>query len=280
MATQKPTTARKKTTKRGPTKATALKTLGLTQEDLDALKELKTLRELHSKTAAQQEAKQATHDTLEAAGEHVPADLKTEVEAEGETPARGPFFVRNLRNIDVGIRLERQDKGARIDLKPRGQINDLKKLKDDDLDDEKLIRNVELGVVEIITAAEAKEIISKQSKNSSRAVHPALALLRNPKGEAYEQTSVPVVEDNSYTVAHLKPQGGEAGEIPSTGRGVDWEAARNGPVSPGGNSAIISDGFAPPDVAADAQARRKDIEGPAAGLGGINTVVVEAPQKG
>lgn len=53
-----PAPNRKTTAKRGPTKAAALKTLGLTQEDLDAIKELKEFRELHEKTVAQQESKQ------------------------------------------------------------------------------------------------------------------------------------------------------------------------------------------------------------------------------
>lgn len=289
MATEKPaasaakTSTRRKTTKRGPTKATALKTLGITKEDLEALQELKRAREiaaaereLAEKTEIQQEAKQATVAALEAQDEPVPADLAADVN--NVTSPQGPFFVRNLRNADVGLRLERQDKGKkRFDLKPRGQRGDLQKLQNEDLDDDHLLQNIALGVVEVITAGEAKDIIEKQSKNIQAGVHPAMALLRNPKGEAYEQTQVPVVHDGSYTVAYLEKQGGEAGALPDQGRGVDWEAARRGPVNPGigGNPAIISDGFARPDAAAqaDAIARRKDLEGPAAGLGGVQVTV-------
>src|SRR4051812_32863140 len=58
MATQKKPAAptRKKTTKRGPTKAAALKALGLTQEDLNTLKTLAELREQN----AEQRAKEPT----------------------------------------------------------------------------------------------------------------------------------------------------------------------------------------------------------------------------
>lgn len=286
MATPKPaanaakTSTRKKTTKRGPTKATALKVLGLEKEDLELLAELKAAR---ARAAAQAEAEDAYFERVPQPTPEPEVPFQEEV-AEPQSsnnatsPQTGPFFARNLRNVEVGIRLERQDKGKkRFDLKPRGQRGDFVKLQESDLEDENLLQNIALNVVEVITAGEAKDIIERQSKNIQAGVHPAMAILRNPKGEEYTQQNVPVVEDDSYTVAHLTPQGGEAGAIPDQGRGVDWDAVRNGPVNPGigGNPAIVSDGFARNDNAAqaDAVARRKDLEGPAAGLGGVQVTV-------
>jgi hypothetical protein len=154
------------------------------------------------------------------------------------------------------------------------------KIEADDLQDDELITQINYGVVEVITAPEAKKIIEGQAVNQQQRVHPAMATLRNELGKPYAQTEVPVVGDNSYTVAHLNPQGGEAGALPDQGRGVDWAAIHGGGnAGVGGNPAIISDGFAPPpDVAADVIARRKDIEGPAAGLGGVQ-VIVEPTQR-
>lgn len=265
---KKPTsTTRKKPAKRGPTKATALKSLGLTQEDLDLLKELKTARE---NAAAKVEEVVEPKTTVD------PKISEPETE---DKPQSGPWYIRNLRNVEVGFRLTRQEGSGkkRTNLKPRGQRGDLTKIEEADLTDDELLTQVNYNVVEIIPAAEAKKVLDNQSINQQQAVHPAMASLRNPLGQPYEQQNIPVVEDNSYTVANLKPQGGEAGELPSSGRGVDWGQIHQG--GPGGNPAIISDGFAQaPDVAADIAARRKDLEGPAAGLGGVK-VVVEPTRK-
>lgn len=280
MAEQKKpaTPARKKPVKRGPTKATALKTLGLDTEDLELLKQLKEARaqgerkdvtikaEIAESAAVQQESKQGTLKTL------------TDSASSGED---GPWFIRNLRNVEVHFRLGRQEGQTkkRTNLEPRGSRGDILKIENDDLNDENLITQVSYGLIEIITAAEARKVIDGQSVNQQQAVHPAMALLRNELGQPYQQTEVPVVGDNSYTVAHLNPQGGEAGALPGQGRGVDWNAIHSGNAGVGGNPSIVSDGFAaPPEVQADVIARRKDIEGPAAGLGGVK-VTVEPTQR-
>lgn len=272
--------ARKKTTKRGPTKAAALKALGLTQEDLDVLKQVAEARA-----------------TIEEVRESIPESVVEEVvppvldaDAVSSDPAVAQvFYMRNLRGPEISFRLTRQQKRGdkRTELKPRGQRGDLKKLEPEDLRDPELISQVEYGLIEIITAAEAAEIIRKQATNHQQQLHPAMAALRNELGKEYgstdaagnfhKQTEVQVVGDNSITVARLTPQGGEAGALPDGGRrGIDWQAARN----LGGNPAIISDGFADAaqqgplsEAQRDAIARRRDIEGPAAGLGGLQVTV-------
>jgi hypothetical protein len=279
MAEQKKpaSSTRKKPVKRGPTKATALKALGLSQEDLDLLKELKTARE----NAAATKGEDPT--TYPPEGEvFTTSSPEVSVPVEEIDATAGPFYIRNLRGVEVHFRLGRQEGQSkkRTNLNPRGQRGDLVKIEADDLQDDELITQINYGVVEVITAPEAKKIIEGQAVNQQQRVHPAMATLRNELGKPYAQTEVPVVGDNSYTVAHLNPQGGEAGALPDQGRGVDWAAIHGGGnAGVGGNPAIISDGFAPPpDVAADVIARRKDIEGPAAGLGGVQ-VIVEPTQR-
>jgi hypothetical protein len=301
MATPRKTTTRKTTTKRGPTKAAALKALGLTAEDLEVIKSLREGVEAAKKfdgadaetsaievaMASHAEQKAAARETLGISPGPSLADqintareeaIEAEAKKAGTTPGPG-FYIRNLRHVDVGFRLESQEGQGkkRTDLKPRGQRGDLKKISNKDLNDSGLLNQVEIGLVEIITEHEAREVISKQSTNAARAPHPAMAGLRNELDQPYAEGALKVeasFEDQGVVVAHLNPQGGGAGELPNRGRGgIDWEAARGGvqqnaPV--GGNPSIISDGFA-----ADAIARRKDLEGPAAGLGGVKVTLGE-----
>lgn len=301
-AAEKPavkTATRKKTTRRGPTKATALKALGLTKEDLDLLKEVKTARE----TAAAERERSSELQTLTtppgeytsyndepAAGSPAPPDLAAEVAA--EVPQAGPFFIRNLRNVENNFRLERQQKqGAkRFELKPRGQRGDLKPLQPGDLNDEVLLTNINLGMIEIITAAEAKSILEKQAINQQATGNPLHELLRNPTGESYKPENIRTeAEFNSQgiTVAQLDPRAIQGGLSDKQLRNQeDIQRVQPGQPAPqnigtlGGNPHIISDGFARPDAAAqaDAVARRKDLEGPAAGLGGV-TVTVDPVQR-
>jgi hypothetical protein len=274
------TSTRKKTTKRGPTKATALKALGLTKEDLDLLAQVKQAREAAAKHRAESESPYEADSHADAAKAALAETEKVE-QTETEVPQAGPFYARNARTVEVGIRLARQDKGKkRFDLKPRGQRGDLVKLQPEDLEDDAIITNVNYGVIEIITAVEAKAALEKQSINAQQAIHPAMALLRNELGEPYAPENIRTeAEFNSQgvTVAHLKPVGGEFGEI-EFDRANRGSFNRNQPVNnpgPGGNPAIISDGFARNDSAAqaDAVARRKDLQGPEAGLGGVSVVV-------
>lgn len=193
------------------------------------------------------------------------------------------WYIRNLTGYDTGFRLERQQGPGkqRTNLKPRGMRGDLVKLQPGDEKDGALRLQIAQGIVELVPEVEAIKIIEKQVINAQQQIHPAMATIRNEYGERYQQTEVPVVDDGSYTVAYLQPQGGEAGAIPDQGRGVDWQAARAGQPqtqqsAPGGNPAIVSSGFPNrPDQAAvaDAVARTKGLQGPAAGLGGLAVTV-------
>lgn len=318
MATPKKASTRKTTTKRGPTKAAALKALGLTAEDLAVIKSLREGVEeakkfdgpeaetsaieadIIEKALAEQDSKTDDELRKDAAGIRPSPSIAEQIETAREEARKaeakkqgiseGPeFYVRNLHYIDVGFRLESQEGQGkkRTDLKPRGQRGDLKKISNKDLNDASLLQQIQIGLVEIITEKEARDIISKQSTNDAQRPHPALASLRNELGQEYSEDAIKVevpFEDQGVVVAHLTPQGGGAGELPSQGkRGINWEQARQGiqqNAGTGGNPAIISDGFARNDSAAaqDAIARRKDLEGPAAGLGDVK-VVLESPKK-
>jgi hypothetical protein len=275
---------RKKTTKRGPTKAAALKALGLTQDDLDTLKKVAETRKRLEESKQMLDVPGKVENAKNALQRAVEREQAKKAEVETAT-AEETWYVRNLRHVEVSFRLERQigPGKKRTELKPRGQRGDIKKLEPGDLTDGSLQTQVSYDVVEIINGVEAKRVIEGQSTNQQQAVHPAMAMLRNELGQPYEDGAVkvdPEFNSQGVVVAHLNPQGGGAGEIPGLGRaGIDWNAARTGPAqaAPGGNSAIISDGFARPDVAAqqDAVARQKGLEGPAAGLGGVKVTVGE-----
>lgn len=310
MAEQKPA-ARKKVTKRGPTKAASLKALGLTQEDLDAIKELKKIREVQAEEGGHQkdlvEAELRGRETAKAAVEEI-QEARNAVTDDPEWSAAAPqavgqdatpvssepvFFMRNLRGVEVAFRLSRQeDSRKRTTLKPRGQRGDMQKLEAADLKDAELRTQVAYNLVEIIPEGEALAAIEKQAINSSaQGARPLVDMLRGPLGERYEDPN-PVkadeipFEQQGTVVAHLNPQeNSPTGELPSKGRGIDWQQARQ----IGGNPAIIQDGFAqqaPPSqdpnqaaMAADAVARQKGRQGPsAAGLSGVK-VTVDPVQK-
>lgn len=301
-----PPAHKKASAKRGPTKAAALKALGITKEQFDII--------------AQVEAARAANDTKGEVGwgpdgppsdvpginetiyepqdsePAIPNALKSSEERREEAEAQNvPMFIRNLRGTEFGFRLSRQAKGPRTDLKPRGQRGDLVRLEKEDYGDPNLERQLQYQCVELITLAEAREIIAKQAVNQQQQVHPAMAMLRNELGVPYEQGAVKVApEFNSQgiTVATLDPRQMQGKMTDKeVARGNDAiqrvpqvqypETAHAGVTAPvGGNPSIINDGFARNDTAAsrDAIARRRDIHGPAAGLGGVK-VSVEPTQR-
>lgn len=280
MATKpssKPTPARKKATKRGPTKAAALKALGLTNEDVELLKQL------HAQKVAIDEAQADVQQEVAVEAQ------ASDVASENDTPASTTFYARNRQNVPVHFRLTRQEDKSkkRTNLEPRGRRGDLVRLEKRDLSDDELITQVEYGLVEIITEPEAREIIKKQSTNMREQVHPAFAVLRNELGEEYERENIKVApEFNSQgvTVARLKPstqQGAEEyGEIEFT-KGQRGGFQRT-PVTPaiGGNPAIISDGFQAQREAMekDAQARAKGQQAADTYRDGLK-VTITPPQK-
>lgn len=111
-------------------------------------------------------------------------------------------WVRNLHYSPASIRLTN---GRRLELTPRGQRGDCAPLTADDLEDDKLLLNVDL-LVEIITAAEASTVIEKQTINQ-QARHPSLAAIRNAKDEEYAEDAVKIErswDERSVTVAETE----------------------------------------------------------------------------
>lgn len=270
MATAKKPASTSKPAKRGPTKAASLKALGLTQEDLDDLVTLKNMRRAHAAAQADAEAAVQTGTPPQAVEEEL---------VQNPAPEDQVFFARNLRGVDFRMRLNRQkEKVAPEPLKPRGQRGDLLRLEKEDLNDQHLLANLELGVIEIITAAEAASIVKQQSVNTQGQVHPAIALLRSATGEEIGFQGAEQYVDESVVVAELNPVGGEYGELVVDRGGIRrtvGQAPEQGRQL-GGNPHLISDGFAAAR-AQDEIARQKGGEGP--GAGGVSRVVVDTPKK-
>jgi hypothetical protein len=140
-------------------------------------------------------------------------------------------FVRNLTGTAIGIRIERQEGKQRFNLKPRGHRGDLAPLQKDDINDAVLQQNVGLGVIEIITKAEADEVIHKQTTNQ-QAAHPALSTLRNELGEEYGADAVVVSKEfneQGQVVAHLS--NGEV-VIAKDGSGIQRRKPGEAPGTP------------------------------------------------
>jgi hypothetical protein len=191
-------------------------------------------------------------------------------------------FIRNTNYSPFRIRLERHDQGKKpIHLAPRGTRGDLAPILKEDLSDPDLQANLALGVIEIITEAEAIEVAKKQTVNQ-QAVHPALAALKNEKGEEYGDNALVLEksdEERGVVVAELTD-----GNITVDGRsGIQRRKPGEAPGTPqtvvGAELNHLPEGREA-EYLSDVNARRKDLQGPEAGLGGIQRIVVNEPQKG
>lgn len=271
-----------KTNKRGPTKAAALKALNLTEEDLELLQLINELPKDLVEEESAHERYPLHHDHEHYA---VQADRHQEPEAEQGKESEQVFFARNLRNVDLGFRLTRQDdKKKRTNLKARGRRGDLVKLTSEDLTDQAMLDQVNAGLIEVITKNEAQNIVSKQSTNHKEAVHPAMAMLRNELGQEYAPGALRVeaeYNNQGITVATVEGVNEGASRQQINSGGIQRST---GEAQVGGNPHIISDGFAEApsgqeaDYSRDQIARQNNIEGPGAGLGDI-TVTVDPVQK-
>ena len=211
------------------------------------------------------------HQDLEIAGVSIPAKIKqivqafmqkveespSPVEEEPESTTKsGPIYVRSLVNMPFSFRWNTEnDKKRTMELKSRGQRGDLHPIASKDLQDsafqDALQTNLSLGVIEILSAAEAQQVIAGQTTNIQQ-VHTPLSVLRSETGKEYDPENVKLtasLEDQGVVVGHLKHSEGsnEVGEISSGNRkkGVDWEQTRSGL---GGNPHLLSDGFATEQV--------------------------------
>ena len=160
-------------------------------------------------------------------------------------------YIRNTRYVPVGLRL---GTGRRINLQPRGNRGDCAPISKEEMADEIFLGNLGL-VFEVIPAAEATDVISKQTTNQQTA-HPALSQLRNAKGEEYKRGVV--VEEN------FEDQGKTVAAISDRGMIQRFKA-------PGTVDQPLPDipADVPPAEVADWVARNKNIEGPEAGLAGL-----------
>lgn len=300
MAERKP--AARKPAKRGPTKAAALKALGLTREDLEILAKAKAAPE---GAIADTFPPEGYHFTTSSTAEVAPNVVEgsatlhpaSELRFQDEDQDEPVWYIRNLRGVDVGFRLTRQQKQGekRTSLKPRGSRGDLLRLQAEDLRDPELQAQVGYGLVEVIPEGEALEVIKKQYTNAQTQVPAHIAMLRNPLGEEYAPNTVRVASDEEaygIKVADLNPD-------LMQGKLTDREVKRDGGfvqnaqhTPTGGNPAIVSDGFMAPTQTdssqmgnnderaqqVDALARSKQFEGPGAGLGEV-VVKVEPVQR-
>lgn len=301
----KATPKKRAASRKPPTKAAALKALGLTKEDLDAIKELRSQqnsapeppREVHGSATLRPApgfggdgfgpAPSDPQQHLE--NRQAPAQVAqpAAVQAAIEEPV---WYMRNLRHTDVGFRLTRQSDSSkkRTSLKPRGQRGDIQKLEPGDLKDAELQTQVAYELIEIIPEGEALEAIRKQYTNHQHAVPAHIAALRNPLGQEYDTAPRTLSDEESmgYKVADLDP-------ALMQGKLSDKDIKRDGgfatmqPVQNPSPGQIVSDGFmaAPQQelgrnatdneraAQIDALARSKQFEGPGAGVGEVTVKV-------
>jgi hypothetical protein len=181
----------------------------------------------------------------EAAAAQTEAD---EIKAADES---GRKWVRNLLSSPFNLRLQRQDKKQRIELKPRGVRGDMFPLEPGDENDHVLIDAI--GYVEIIGDGTARKVAEGQTHNIQK-TNTTLAMLRNPLGEPIQKLEVTTeYNQQGVTVAYLDPAQQEKlqkGEL-SRSRQALGDLTREQPeqvahwVPTGGNPAIVQQGFAP-----------------------------------
>lgn len=282
--------------------------------DRDAIKEIvERQADKRQPTEEERQAKLTAYTALKSAGLAIPAELAAEVEGwiqeenarrEVERAAqverqrvideenkKGPWYIRNGYAAPFSLRLDRQHEAhaRRIELKPRGVPGDMYPITKEDLDDALIKRNCAIGVIEIIPAGEASRIMDQQTKNmSGRQVHTPTAILRNERGEAYPEGAVKTEIEwgqQGITVATLDPnqmQGGvEDKRVQVTRTQPNRPESRDQFIPTGGNPATVSgpmNEMAKLKIADDL-ARRKGVQGPAAGLPDGVTVTVEPAKK-
>lgn len=118
---------------------------------------------------------------------------------------RDTLYARNLHHISARVPL---DTGREINLAPRGQRGDLVPVNREEQEDAKLLGNVGL-VIELITPAEAEEVMSKQTIHQ-QVPHPTLDQLRDELGRPYKRvvTEEPF-EQQGKVVARIEEEGSQ-----------------------------------------------------------------------
>jgi hypothetical protein len=118
-------------------------------------------------------------------------------------PKAGTRYVRNLRGISCRVTL---DTGRRIDLAPRGRVDDMAPVSKEEQTDSKFIINAGL-LYEILEPKQAAKILAKQAQNAQAPRrNPLLDHLLNEHGKPYEVDDVhmdPTEQERSITVAKI-----------------------------------------------------------------------------
>lgn len=254
--------AERKKPARGPTRAAALKALGLIPEDLETLKAVASIRDASTSDDERSQVEALLGHSLHIETEPDPPGQKQPAQGQlsdedaarivseqrRHIPPEEPvWYMRNLRAMDVGFRLSRQNQeGAkRTNLKPRGQRGDMVKLDPNDLRDSELQTQIAFGLIEVIPEGEALAALKKQYTNAGNQIPPHIAMLRNERGEEYNLPVRTVTDEEAmgYKVADLDP-GLMQGKLSDKEIKRDGGFAQNASQTPtGGNPAIISDGF-------------------------------------
>lgn len=125
--------------------------------------------------------------------QQAPVDPRLRPESEAEVPSkRKPKkFIRNLRYSNLRIRFEAQDdKRQATNLKRRGERGDLTSLREEWAEDPILFANLQAGIIEIITEAEARKIIDNQYHNATQELHPAMAVIQGDQGQHLDHVEI------------------------------------------------------------------------------------------
>lgn len=220
----------------------------------------------------------------------------------------GPVYIRNMTHTEFNLRLDSQQgtgniRPRRIQLKPRGMRGDMHPIKDEDHQDPILITNMSMGLLELIPAGVAQQIIEKQTRNmNQQRVHPAMQVLSN-EYKTLKDNHVDVANNPTFkieaeynsqgiTVSTVDPRMSQPGfSDKERSRSGDLQGGLSRVREPAVQSQFIPTNGQPASIQIGASnspegvrklrddiARRKDLEGPAAGLGNVR-VVVEPPQR-
>lgn len=134
-----------------------------------------------------------------------------EEQARAPRPGTTRYYVRNVRYTPVAFRLT-STTDRRIELAPRGRLNDMKPVTEDELYDDILLANIGL-IIEVLTADQAQQIIAKQSINQQQyqaTANPLMDILRDENGNAITNVTItPSNTETEITVASV----GDKGEI-------------------------------------------------------------------
>lgn len=231
MATEpaKKPTSRKTPAKRGPTKAAALKALGLTKEDLEILAKAKepsetALDDILSYEAPPEEVQTPFNgrdtelaDTIHRLVQGVP---------EEETAKVSKSIAIYARNAMYSPFRFKTESGKQYNLAPRGYRGDFKVVHKDDLEDSNILDNANRGLIELLSREEADQVITKQHTNATSSDH-LRSFLRTPTGGEYAPeafTTASEEEVQGITLASTQ----ELDKLQTNGKGaVNWNEVHN-----------------------------------------------------